>query len=168
MSVAREDGIIFLPDSFLRAHGIDPRKVAPSWLAPKRIILDGLEGIGDVSQIAGGRAGHPGELTLIDRKDGRMPLMIVHDADTEAAEIEDLAYEAMERKPIDFAEARERRGWPAASEFSNLLKQAAEDAVRRAKANSVTGRRRDPMQQFVRGLVTVPAMPSLTADEASK
>lgn len=156
---AREDGVLFLPDSYLRKRGINPASVAPSWLAPKHVILEGMNDVGSISQV-GGRAHKPGNVTLVGRP-GAAPLMIVHDEQTEAAEIEDLVYEAAERKPIDFAESRERQGLPPKEQFDTLLRQAAEDHNARMRRNKVTARPRDPMQQYVKGLVTVPAIPGL-------
>lgn len=152
-----EDGVLFLPDSYLRMRNIDPRQVMPSWLKARHVILEGYEHAGDISQIAG-RAGKPGELTVVARGAGRMPLVIVHDRQTEAAEIEDLVLEASERKPFDFAASRERQGLPSREAFDPLLRQAAEDYVKRARANPSVVRPRQPMQPFVKGLVTNPAM----------
>ena len=156
---AEDGGMLFLPDTYLRARGIDPASVAPSWLAPAKTILESPDAIEDLCQV-GGRNRRGTNLTLVGTNG--QPLMIVHDDQTEAAEIEDLAHEAVERRqPIDFAAARERQGLPSASKFDELLRTAAEDFIHRAKANPRTVRRRDPNQQYVRGLVTVPAMPGL-------
>ena len=154
---AAEDGVLFLPDSFLRMRNIDPRQVAPSWLKSRHVILEGYEHTGDIGQIAG-RAHKPGEMTVVGRGEGRMPLVIIHDRQTEAAEIEDLVLEAKERKPFDFAASRQRMGLPSREEFDPLLRQAAEDYVKRAKANPSVVRPRQPMQPFVKGLVQNPAM----------
>lgn len=110
-------------------------------------------------------AAKPSELTVVSRGDGSMPIMIVHDDKTEAAEIQDLAFEALERKPINFAESRERQGKAEAKDFDANLRQACEDFIHRAKANPVTVKRRDPMQQFVKGLVTVPGLPFHEGDK---
>lgn len=156
---AREEGVLFLPASFLAKRGISAASVAPSWLVPAAAILEDSGSIGDLSHHLGGRAAKGKEATVVSRPGGGMPIIVVHDKETEAAEIEDLASEALERKPINFEESRERQGLPSAKQFDILLREAATDYIRRAKQSRVTIKPRDARQQFVKGLVTVPALP---------
>lgn len=159
--LANEDGVVFLPDTMLLRRGINPRAVAPSWLKNKTAILDGVEALlrGDMAEVYGGRAAKGRELTVVGRGAGKDPIMIVHDKETEVAELEDLALEALERKPIDFAASRERNGKPDKATFDQRVRERAQAHIDYARSHRVTYKPRDPMQQYVKGLVTVPASP---------
>lgn len=70
---------------------------------------------------------------------------------TEAAELEDLALEALdrqrERSKGDFgAEMREKRGMPRREEFDKLYRDALEERIERHRRNPVTDPPRQPWQ----------------------
>lgn len=92
-----------------------------------------------------GRTHKPRQPLLVYGPDGQTPILIMGDGVTEAAELEDLALEAMERQRermqanggswFNFDEARERAGAVRRENFDPAFRQALRDSVARQKAN---------------------------------
>ena len=72
----------------------------------------------------------------------------------EAAELEDAALAAMERKPFDFAAARERRGLHSAETFDSRFREALAERNKLHKQNPRTdpGRRQRPKRVWQGGI----------------
>ena len=91
-----------------------------------------------------GRTAMPKKPLLLFGPDEYMPILIMGDGVTEAAEIQDLALEALDRQEesikkngrgMNFAEARERAGMVRREDFDAAFRDALERNTKRRKAN---------------------------------
>ncbi len=136
------DDTFFLPESFYVAHGLVD--LLPAHLRPQAIVLRNGEAIGDLTQMAGGRAARPTKPVVLYGPDNRTPITIVGAGVTEAAELEEIALGAYEKASaraaegkgvIDFEAFRAKKGLPEKRRFNELLRQAIDDRLAYQRRN---------------------------------
>lgn len=91
----------------------------------------------DIAHIFGGRAAKVKGPIFLYGPQGQ-PVIIIATGHEEAAEIEDLAINAMNKPRFNFEEARERRGLPDLTKARELFQEALADSVRRQRQNPRT------------------------------
>lgn len=121
----------------------------------------------EIGHVFGGRAARPFQPIILVAPDGKTPICLVTDGQTEASELEEIAAAAMERGAenlkkhgahIRFDEWRERHHLPRREDVPDLYLQALRDYVTRNRANwrSAPKPRQD---KYAKGgaMTTVPA-----------
>lgn len=117
-----------------------------------------VRGMADAQEIghAFGRTRTPKLPLMVSGPDSRVPILVVGDGVTEAAELEDLAQEAIadqeERvkansRGYDFDGAREKAGMVRREDFQQAMHDALEERIARHKANPVTDPPRQPYRE---------------------
>lgn len=110
--------------------------------------------IEDFTHAMGGRDAKPKGPVLLWGPDGSQ-IYIMGAGEASAAEIQDLAYEAMEKaqkqakqsgRSFDFNSRRERAGLPSADKFDSLYREALRERARRHMANPITDPARVPLR----------------------
>lgn len=100
-----------------------------------------------------GRDTKPDKPMMLVGPDGRVPIVIMAEGETEAAELQDLAQEALAKQQekvaatgrgFDFEEAREKAGMPRAEDFGRIASDAVQERIARHKANPITDPARIP------------------------
>ena len=94
-------------------------------------------GAGDLAYTLGGRAKKPRKPIFLFGPHGE-PIILIGAGEAEAAELEDLAQEAMAHKPVDFAAKREQHGYPQREQFDSLFRQAVRNRMERHRRNPIT------------------------------
>lgn len=101
----------------------------------------------EIAHVFGGRSAKPNQPITIVGPDGRTPITILSDGETEAGELADLAQDAVERgrarlakggNVMDFAAYRERRGLPAHEDVRVAVAEAIAARIAHHRANPVT------------------------------
>ena len=96
---------------------------------------------------AQGRATKPQKPLMLYGPDNYTPIVIVGDGVTEAAEMQDLALQAIDKQEaqykksgrgLDFDDMRERRGLVRREDFDTALKEAFAERAKYLKAHQVT------------------------------
>lgn len=94
-----------------------------------------------------GRTQKPKKPLMLYGPDNYMPIVVIGDGVTEAAEMEDLALAALDKqeaavkkhgRAIDFDDERERRGLVRREDFGTALAEAFAERARYLKAHQVT------------------------------
>lgn len=102
-----------------------------------------------------GRETKPDKPLMVVGPDGKVPILIIGDGVTEAAELQDLAVEAIAvqkdriaagGRGFDFDSAREKAGRARAEDFGKLASDAVQQRIAHHKANPVTDPPRRPWQ----------------------
>ena len=146
------------------SYGNRQKILSPSFRG-NAVILRSKEEINLLSQIFGGRSARPRQEVIVVGPDGRTPILVAGLGVTEVSELEDVIYEGIERgearikkqgTQIPFAQIRERRGMPQANEFDTKFREALHDRIERHRRNPVSAPPRQPMNQFLKGAVTMP------------
>jgi hypothetical protein len=65
-------------------------------------------------------------------------LIIAGMGEAEAAEIEDIAYTQMDKKPFDFEDARERAGYARSEDFDTFFREGLDRSIAYKKRNQRT------------------------------
>ena len=129
----------------------------------------------DLSYRLGGRAQKPPGIVTMPAADGQTPIMIAGLGECEAAEMEDIALEALEKSEeqmqktgasIDFASERERRGYEPVETFDTRYREYLHERAEYGKRNIRTALTQ-PFAEHVhehglgrgQSMVTVPANP---------
>ena len=108
-----------------------------------------------------GRTKMPTKPLMVYGADNYMPILIVGDGVTEAAEMEDLALAALDKQEesvkkhgrgMDFDEARERTGMVRREDFGKVLSEAFQKNVEYLKRNARTDPKGREMPNAKRGL----------------
>lgn len=106
-------------------------------------VMRGKQQVMDFAHAVGRRT-MPKKPLMLYGADNYMPICVIGDGVTEAAEMEDLALEALDRQAesvkkngrgMNFDEARERRGMVRREDFGTVLSEALMRNVKRRKAN---------------------------------
>lgn len=109
-------------------------------------VLRGMKQAQDFAH-AIGRDRKPTRPLMLYGPDNAMPILVIGDGVTEAAELEDLAIEAIGKQDesvkkygrgMDFDEARQRAGMARREDFGVLMAEAFERRVKYLKAHQVT------------------------------
>ena len=99
---------------------------------PETIFVQNQKFVRELSAAFGGRASRPEGMVTMPSADGRTPIMIAGMGGVEAAELEDIALEALEKDAaqvkktggaIDFAAERERRGAAPVETFDTRYRE---------------------------------------------
>ena len=109
-----------------------------------------MRGMAQVSEFAHavGREKKPVKPLMLYGADEYMPICVIGDGVTEAAEMQDLAMEALGRQEenvrkygrgMDFDDARERRGLVRREDFGTAMAEAFERKAKEMRANWRTG-----------------------------
>jgi hypothetical protein len=108
--------------------------------------------VGDIGR-AFGRGARLEKPIYLYREDGSV-IIIAGLGKAEAAELEDLAQSQLERKPFDFAAARERAGLPPKEKFDGLFRDALERKNEQYKRNIRTdaGHQKRPKRVWTGGI----------------
>jgi len=118
-------------------------------------VMRGMEQVSEFAH-AIGRAEKPKKPLMVYGPDNYMPIAIIGDGVTEAAEMQDLALEAIDRQQesvrkygrgMDFDAARERAGMVRREDFGTAFAEAMAQRVKYLKANSRT----DPEGRYANG-----------------
>ena len=103
------------------------------------------ERMGDIAYSLGGRDKKPRKPLFLYGPRGE-PIMLMGAGEATAAEMEDLAYEALDKAEIDFAAKRERDGYPSREKFDSLFRNALRDRMEKHRRSPRT----DPPRQVGR------------------
>lgn len=108
-----------------------------------------------ISTMFGSRHFKPTAPILLVGPDGRVPILLIADGDTEAAELEDLAQEAINQQEeqlaaggrgMDFDKLREKHGQVRREDVDVSIREAIQRRIDHHKANPVTDPFREPRQ----------------------
>ena len=91
----------------------------------------------DIAYSLGGRDQKPRKPIFLYGAHGE-PIILIGAGEAEAAELEDLAHEALAQPAMDFAAKRERYGYPPRDQFDSLFRNALRDRMKRHKQNPIT------------------------------
>jgi len=136
------------------------------------LLIENKKFVQDLARFFDGqRAAKPEGMVTIPAADGSTPIMIAGMGQCEAAEMEDIALEAIEKAEaqtkktgaaIDFAAERERRGAASAESFSDRVKEYFQARADQGRRNFRTGAN-TPMAELglTRGqsMIVSPGMP---------
>lgn len=142
-----------LPDDFVLPVGHVVHTGVPTTM--RRHVSQAATGRQEAFDLAyrlGGRDARPTAPVLIWGPDNRTPIMIIGDGVTEAAELEDIALEAIDNQAesvknngrgMDYDQFREDHGMMRRDEVPAAIKNAIADRIAKHKANPVS----DPFRQ---------------------
>lgn len=160
------DDTLFLPDYFIaeraRRMGVPAYQLLEPEYAQNVLAVAGRAEAKDLAYRLGGRAVKPTRELVLVGPDGRTPIVVPGLGVTEAAELEEVAIAAYEKreklmrqgKPlVDFDELRDREGLPPAKEFDPLFRQALRDRIEKHRRSPITDPPRQPVKP--RGLIPV-------------
>ena len=94
-------------------------------------------GAAELAYSLGGRDKKPRKPIFLYGPYGQ-PIMLIGAGEADAAELEDLAQEAVAKAEMDFAAKRERYGYPAREQFDSLFRNALRDRVKKHQQNPIT------------------------------
>ena len=97
----------------------------------------------DLRHALGGSGETPFRPILVDRANGQREV-IIGDGEASAAELQDLAYKAVNRPPVDFGALREREGRMRKEDYDPAFRDALRRRVAQHKQNPVTDPARVP------------------------
>ena len=92
---------------------------------------------GDIAYSLGGRDKKPRKPIFLYGPYGE-PIILIGAGVADAAELEDLAYEAQAKAALDFAALRAQHGYPSREQFDSLYRNALQDRVKRHKQSHIT------------------------------
>ena len=145
-------GDLLLPIGYVQHRGVPQTMRSTS----NRAVGNHQEA-GDLAYMLGGRSAMPKAPVLVWGPDNRTVIMLVGDGVTEAAELQDMALEAIERQEeqiarngrgMDYDAMREKHGYVSRENAGNAISDAIAERIAHHKANPVT----DPFRQPRRAL----------------
>ena len=95
------------------------------------------EGVDELAYTLGGRDKKPHRPIFFYGPHGE-PIILIGAGEADAAELEDLAQEAIHKAQIDFAAKREQYGYPSRESFDPLFREALRDRMKKHKQNPIT------------------------------